>query len=46
MVILDNFQNVFIWSIYIFTKIMKLFRESLTIILKLPMILVWIFGKV
>ena len=36
-------QYVFIWSIYIFPKIVELNMEALTIILKLPMILVWIF---
>ena len=36
----DNFQTIIIWSIYIVPKIVKLFIEALTIILKLPMILV------
>ena len=40
--IFDKYEKVFIWSIYIFPKIIKVFMEALTITLKLPMILVWI----
>ena len=46
MFIFDKLQNVFIWSIYIFQKIMKLFMEAPHTLRKLPIILVYIFGEV
>ena len=38
--IFEIFHNSFIWSIYTSTKILKIFMETLTIVLELPMILV------
>ena len=46
MFIFDKLQNVFIWSIYIFPKIMKLFMEAPHTLRKLPIILFGIFGMV
>ena len=40
MIIFDNCPNVFIWSIYVFPNLVKIFIEALRIILRLPMILV------
>ena len=46
MIIFINCRDAFIWSVYIFPKIMKLFVEAPYTLRKLPIILVYIFGEV